>query len=262
MTLEDQMQADEDVVENDETEQSLDSVNPDEGAEPSPAEEEKVVFDDRQQAKVNGLIGERVKKEHDLRRENAASIARIAELEAQVPKSQRPIVPPPPNEFDENFEGKLQAWQEATKKAAIFDANEQALQNQTLAEQKRQQLAQQQVNFDNGQKYSAAGAKLGMTQDGMAQDINKVNSHGISADLSEFIAAEGPALTQYLANNPVEVETLKTMSSMQAGAYIQSTIKPNAKVGRQPSKAPAPPDVLTGGGTPARKRGPKGAKFS
>jgi hypothetical protein len=89
-----------------------------------------------------------------------------------------------------------------------------------------------------------------------------VAQFGIGNDLAQHILHDdqGPAVTVYLADNPLELEKLMGMNVLRAAAYIESTIKPAARK-PPPPVVPAPVESVKGSGYPEAERGPKGAIY-
>jgi hypothetical protein len=66
----------------------------------------------------------------------------------------------------------------------------------------------------------------------------------------------------YLSQNPLEMETVRQMSPMQAAVYIDTQVKAKAVSSRPtPNPISEPTEVLKGAGQPEGDRGPKGAVY-
>jgi len=239
------------------------SVAPETGSESAPETEEKLTFDDKQQAFINDLAGKKTRQIRDAERETERFKQELAEVKAKLPKSERPSVPDMPDPYDENFESLAKQRDEAVQKAAAYDADQRVLQERGEAEALHRQQTQQKAIVDSVTEYSARAIKLGVSKDELQIAGQAVAEYGLSNDITQFILddEEGPLITTYLAKNPVELDSLRGLTPLQAAVRIASTIKPNAVAMKKTPGAPPPADILSGQGTPPGKRGPKGATF-
>lgn len=227
----------------------------------STGEAEKVQFTPEQQAIFDKAIGEKVFKAREEERKRHEAERRIQELQAKLPQDLRPDIPPPPDAWDDDYEDKISQRDEAIKKAAEYDARKLVEQQYQQQEQQRIQQAKQQELMTQVQAYSERAKSFGIDEVSLRDAGQRVAQYGISDDVASFILndEEGPLITDYLAKNPLELERVRSMSPVQAGIYIATTVKP--KTARTPTKAPPPADVVDGKSAPARERGPKGATF-
>lgn len=245
------------------TEDQTADEQPDGEVSDSASEEEKVVFDERQQAKVNDLIGQKVKATRTVERENAELQRQLAETQAKIPQQERPNIPDLPDPFDDGFDTKLKEREAAVVKQAEFDANKRA-QEASDERQNQQVMQQQQAKLTEVITTYAGRAKgLGISNDELKIAGDTLQQQGISGDLTVHILQDekGPAITTFLANNPLALDEMRGMNSMQAAVHIETKIKPKVG-GRKATTAPSPAETLNGGGTPPSERGPKGATFS
>jgi len=238
-------------------------VIPENGADQSPAEETKVTFDERQQAKVNSLIGEKAAATHAERRRADAAEAKIADMIAAQPKATEPAIPPMPDTFDDNFDTLLAERDTAIERRAEFRANANVQQQQADAQQQTQLQAQQQRQVDDGQAFATRSQKAGFKDDDMDQSLTSLQHMGLNQEVGQQLIGleEGPQVVNFLAKNPHVFENMQGMSPMQAGAFIASKVIPAAMTAKQTTNAPNPADVLTGGGAPSKQRGAAGATF-
>ncbi len=222
-------------------------------------QEDKVVFDERQQAKVNSLIGEKVAKLHGANREADELRAKLAEIEASQPKPVAPEIPPLPDPDDyfgdtEGYNAEMAKRDKAIAESAEFNAKQTVIDDHNKRESQRQEMER----FEGQQKsiagYAESAKSFGIDPQKMQQEAATVSQFLASPELDDFVVndPQGPLVTSYLASNVLELDKIKSMSPPQAAVYIATQIKPKlASAGKQ-STAPNPPDVIDGGGAPEK----------
>lgn len=225
-----------------------------------PSQEEQVIFDDKQQAKVNDIIGSKVAQTHKERQRAETAEARVKELEASQPKQEAPEIPPMPDPDD--FYGDpngLKAAQdqrdEVIRKRAEFDHQQTMLQNQqqvTAQQQEQETIREQQEVVKN---YVETAKSFNISPEQMQKDANLVAFSGITPEIADHLAIDpqGPLITNFLASNVMELETLKTMNPMQAAVHIATQIKPKLAGAVNTTNAPPPADIVDGSGAPEKE---------
>lgn len=232
-----------------------------EGAGPAPAAH-KVEFTPEQQAVFDKAIAEKTFKRREAEREAERLKAELDQVRAQLPKEQRPTIPPMPDPYDEDFNQRVFARDEALRKAAEWDARERFMQEQKAQHEHRQQLDRMQSLQKTVESYSKRAASLNIDANELALAGQTVGVYGIDESLASHILEhdKGPAITVYLAANPHELETMRAMNPIRAGVYLETVIAQKAAT-RTKTGAPPPPDTLGNGGAPKAERGPKGARY-
>lgn len=260
-----------DPIESDDSQESETVEN---GAELAPAPEgEQDKTEDSEKASIEESTRKAINKQHaKYREEERKRIA--AEKEAQTLKEKLDAIeakngevhiPDLPDPFDDDYEEKVKLRDEAIMQKAQRDAQQQSIiERQNANKEAADKAEQERVNsLING--YAQQVTKLGLN----AEDINKagdtVVSYGIDAGVAEFILGDedGPLITQYLANNPLELDDLRNLPPIQAAMRIDSMIRPKAALNKpQASAAPDPAETLAGRGA-GEKVSPfiAGAKF-
>jgi len=221
-------------------------------------------FSEKQQAKFNEEIARKVAKQREAERkasqlEQEAEALRLKVQQYEAPI--RPDIPPPPDPYDDGFAEKVRYRDAMIARAAQYDAHQAWQQNQqAMAAQQRQQAEQDKLR-DTVTTYSEKAEKLGISAQELAQSGQIVAAYGISNEVAEHILNDdqGPAITRYLAKNPLEMDKVMGMTPLKAAAYIEATIKPATQ--SPPRLAPEPTESLRGSGARERERGPKGAVF-
>jgi multidrug efflux pump subunit AcrB len=247
------------------TEESV--VEPVDGADSAPASEgqheEKVIFDEAQQAKVDEIIGKKTyearQRERELEAEREALRKQLEEVSQQVPQNERPAIPPVPDPFDDDYDEQIKARDAALLKAAEFDAQQSLKAEQSKREQEQKMLQEAKALEERAQTHAEKAKKLNVTDEELAQSQKVLVNFGISPEIAEYILDDdqGPLIQRYLAQHPQELDQVVRMPSHRGLIHLATEIKSKAAV-KTTSNAPEPPDMLEGGGSPPSKRGPAG----
>lgn len=238
-------------------------VNPEEGTESSPVEEEKVTFDERQQAKVDQIVGKKVKQTREAERRAQELEEKLKEAEANKPKEERPNIPQMPDTFDEDYDAKLLARDEAIKRAAAYDAQEALLKKQQ-EEARNEQIRQARVKLEEDTRnYIERGEKLGLNEQQMTESAQAISSFGIDPQIGQYLTEDpnGPLIVDYLARNLTTTDDLSRLSVGKGIEFLISEIKPKVMSSKRTTKAPAPAKTLDGGGAAPKMRGPEGTVY-
>ena len=255
-----------DTTEASEEESTEDSQELGEGQDSDSAPDEK--FTPGQQQKFNDAIGKKVRQTRDMERRADELQRQVNALQARVPVEQRPEVQAVPDPFsisDEEYRRNLAQRDQQVLAQANFDHQRRQQQEQQERVRQEQAQAQHQQQDEKIRDYAGRAAKLGIKAEDLQVAGNAVAQHGIGAELGQYIleSDQGPLITTYLANNPLELDELKYLSSAQAAVAIETKIKPKAAAS-QPKKVTDTPDPLErphGAGKASSKRGPQGATF-
>lgn len=161
------------------------------------------------------------------------------------------IIPAIPDPFDDDFEEKVRAREEAIAKKAAQDAQknwaveQQQKQQEAAAQAERERLDEAVANFGK------RSIQLGIDPAEMRQAEQTVLDYGVPGEIIDFLLqdSDGPLITQYLAKNPLELDELRSMAPMQAAIKINSGIREAASTLKpQATAAPDPAETLTGRG--------------
>lgn len=220
-------------------------------------EDKPPMFNDEQQAVFDREIGRKTAALRDKEREAEEAAARAQELEqklAEMQAPQRPEVPPMPDPYDDDFEQKIQDRDKILQEAAAYDAQQRLRQEyeESLARQQQEQELTQLA--EQVQTYSDRAEKLGIKPDELQRAGAAVARFGIDEGISKFILGEeqGPAMTVYLAEHPMELDKMQQMDPYRAAIYIENEIKPRVANARSGAKTPPPPvDTPKGAAPPA-----------
>ena len=246
MDQEEELQTtDEELVETPETE----------AAEPVQAEEE---------SKDPAGFTKRINQKHfelmEEKRAREALEAEVIALKAKIPEIQKPVIPSLPDPYDDDFDVKMSQRDEAIKRVAAYEAQEEINQAR-LQEQHR--LRQEVLNkslVESVKTYSDRARTLNISENELKVAGQTVAAYGIHDSVADFILQDdkGPAITAYLARNPDMLETISKMNPIHAALHITNNVKPKLSA---KTELPEPAETLSGGGVTKGQRGPKGAKF-
>lgn len=244
---------DSDPVENEEADdESLETTQEESGAELAPADgDDHSKNDDGVQKAINkqhAKFREEERKRIEIEKEAKALREKLEAFEAEKAKVTIPDYPDP---YDDDYDERLKAREEAIKRQAIQEAKEQSLHEQRKAQEDAAKKAEQE-RFDSVVAgYSSRVTALGLSPDEIRAAGEKVVSYGIDSQLAEHILKQedGPLITKYLADNPIVLDELRHMTAIDAAMKINSDIRKVASVNKpQASTAPDPAETLTGRG--------------
>lgn len=212
---------------------------------------------------VNNAIGRQHKKfrtEQDRANELQAENER---LRASLPQEQRPDIPEPPDSLDDGFEEKTRARDTAIREATAFDVRQEMARTQAITAESTAQNERAKKFNDAADTYMGRAATLGLDPTALQVAGNTVVAYGASEELVGHILGDeqGPLITQYLAKNLDQLESLRNMPPMQAAVHLANVIVPKMTAVPANSGAPSPPDGLSGGGVPPSERGPDGTTY-
>ncbi len=214
-----------------------------------PEQIEKVTFDERQQAKVDELIGGKVKQTRQAERDNADLRRQLDEAKARIPVEQRPEVAA---DVDIYSEDDLRRHETAIRAQARFDARTEydadAEQNRVLDEQRRQTAS---FN-DSLTRFRDTAANFDIDPAQMSAMDQTIGSYGgLNPAVGQFVINDdkGMLIYQHMAANPGDIAKVNGMDPMTAGVFLndikaQQTARNTKKV----SDTPAPADRPDGGG--------------
>jgi len=172
-------------------------------------------------------------------------------LEAIEAENGDVTIPPMPDAYDEDFDQKVAARENAIRQQAVRDAQQSVIAEQKVAAKKDEERAEQDRINSLVSGYEKRTALLGLDANEISKAGDVVVSYGIAGELAEFILNDddGPLITKYLAGNPLELDDLRNMPITQATIKINSTIRESASAMKpQASTAPDPVETLQGRG--------------
>lgn len=251
-----------------------DNTSEDQG-EPDPAsatgatdEDQAVKFDDKQQAKVNELIAEKVRKQREAERKAERLQRELEQVRQQLPEHSRPKIPDLPDPLsvsDTEYRSRLTAREEAIRQAAIFDARQQEVERQSRAAQADAEIARQESLAAEAENYVQRATRLGISQVELQAAGNIVGQFGLghpNHPLTQFLLTDeqGPQIVKHLASDLVTLQHLAQLNPVQAAVMIATQIKPKLTA-KQVNSPPEPVSRPRSSGSTRREYGPKGATY-
>lgn len=253
-----------DVIEDEvPTETQVEEASQPEESEPISEASETATDTAEEKPDLQKVIAEKAFEAREQKRRAEELERRLKEIESQKPQEVRPDIPPVPDVYDDDFESKMKARDDAILRQAAYDAQQRERQEFARQEEQRKQQEQQQQLANKAQEYTKRATALGVNAEELAQAGQRLAGH-VSEDVAGFIleSDKGPLMTKYLAANPLEVDTLSQLNPMQAAVYLETQVKPKAEQYgvKKPSQAPEPVETLSGRGANTEP-GPAGATF-
>lgn len=257
-------------------EQNAESVNDqtDESSElaPDSADEREENTEPQEPDWVKDRIAKQTFKQRQAERERDEALKRIQEMEEKyVNKPLEPVnIPPIPDSWDDDYESKIKARDEAILRQAKYEAAQaqrREAEAQKQRDEERRQYEEAQRIADN---FEQNAKKLGVDRQLLSEAEQKLQDNGITSDLAAVILddPEGALIAMHLAANPLELYDLIDLtkagdqrSLIKAGTLFSNIKSKASNLKPKPSSAPDPATTLKGGVVPAKERGPKGATF-
>ena len=245
-------------------ETTLQEAAPDTALDSGENHDNKPSFTEEQQKVVNDIASKKAFEVREARREAEALRKQLDEANARIPQPTRPNVPEV-DPYSDTYASDLQKRDQAIRAQAQFDADQNTRTQQAETAKAQKEQAQREAMGNLVKAYGERATKLGINANELQAAENTVINYGIDPDVANFILSDeqGPLIVQYLAKNPLEMETLRGLSPQHAAIRIHSEVKQRAALlGNKTRTAPAPIESLSGSGVPSKQRGPKGATFA
>lgn len=160
-------------------------------------------------------------------------------------------VPPVPDPYSSTYEQDVATRDEALQRRTQHEAEQASIATAQTRNVEQSKVAEQEAMTAKIQSFDSNMVAIGLNPAEVKQAADTLVDYGISEQLEDIILEhdEGPLLAKYLAANPIELEALGSMSTLQLVNHITTNVQPKASLLRpQNSNAPAPPITLSGGG--------------
>ena len=175
------------------------------------------------------------------------------------------VIPSVPDPLSATYADDVAARDEAIRKAA----DQAAVVTQQTEERKKAddaRVASESAVIDEKVKaFDSNMVTLGLNPAQTKAAADTVINYGISDVFQDVLLEDkdGPLFVTYLAQNPIELEQMNKMSTLQLVNHLNGDIRAKASLLKpQTSDAPPPPVTLTGGGAPDTKESwEKGARY-
>jgi hypothetical protein len=227
----------------------------------SEAEHEQKPQEAAQEA-INKRIGKATFKARQAERERDQALQELNEYKAKQEEElarQVENIPPMPDVFDDDYEQKVAARDDAIKKQAEYRAQQNFIYQQQEQVRLQNEQAQQAQLQDAVKNYSERAVKLGIDASELQSAGNAVAHYEFSPELEWHILndPDGPLLTKYLAANSDKGQELASMPAFGVDRFLDSIRAEASVLKPKQSAAPKPSQDLQGGATP-----PDGLKFA
>jgi len=211
---------------------------------------------DKHQKEVNHQHRKFRDEERD--RVKAEERASTAEKQLEELKQKQAVVeiPPVPDQYSETYQEDIRARDEAiaaqTKQNA---ANETAVAERKTKDEAR--VADENVALEK--RVAAFDSNMvthGLNPVETKTAADTIINYGISDTFQDILLEDpdGPLFVNYLSQNPVELEEMNRMTTLQLVNHLNSDIRAKASLLKpKTSNAPNPPLTLRGGGAPEQK---------
>lgn len=222
------------------------------GAELATAqEEEPEKIDDGAQKAINKQHAKyREEERKRIKIENEANELK-EKLKAFEEKQEGIVIPPAPDPYDDDYEEKIAARDAVIMQKANQDAQQRVALDQQNAQQEAMHKAEQERIDSITSSYVDKIKASGLNIDEVTKAGQTVVEYGIDGQLAEFLMQQedAPFITSYLAKNPVVLDDLRNMSTIEAGLKLTTDIRQAASTLKpQASNAPDPVELLSGNG--------------
>lgn len=224
------------------------------GKEPGSDDDKKSEDEDKlfNQEAANKAFIENKKKVRAAEEATQTEKTRADELQAKLAKfeeGKRPDIPEMPDQFDDDFEVKVKARDEAIIAANEFDGQQKIADQAVLDEQQAtlKKQGEEYVVILDGHNARAEAFGLG-EKERVAQE-NIVDAYIKDPGLVRFLLSheDGSLAIAYLSENPREMEKIAAMPTADAAVYVSMNVIPNAQEMKpKTTKAPDPLDIPGG----------------
>lgn len=249
-----------------ETEQSVEAKPEDQ--QDQQASEDKGESFINQEA-VNKRINEITFEKYEEKRKAERLQEELDQLKAKLEKDKQQTgditIPDMPDVYDDDYEVKMRAREEALLKSAELKARKAFQKEQEQKAIHDKMLKQQQeVNKQVENMFSQA-EKHGISKEDMIKADQTVSTFIKDASLARFILAQPDSalIVKYLSSSATELEKLSSLDTLSASVHIATKIAQDAAKLKKPNitQTPDPIDIPSGKAAPNDDPYLKGATF-
>ena len=227
--------------------------------EPTPAEEtppDGFIGLDKHQKEVNHQHRKFRDEERDrVKAEERASTAE-KQLDELKQKQAEVVIPAVPDPYSETYQADIKERDEA-----IAAQTKQNAANETAVAERKQKDEARVADDNAALEKRVAAFDSNMVTHGLNPIETKaaadtIIGYGISDTFQDILLEDpdGPLFVNYLSQNPVELEEMNRMSTLQLVNHLNGEIRPKASLLKpKTSNAPDPPLTLRGGGVTEQK---------
>lgn len=203
--------------------------------------------------KANEAFNKQYGEKKQLERELEAIRAKNAAFEqAERERKAAAIgnIPDMPDAFDDDFDAKVKARDEAIIAQTNFNASNQAYLQQQQYSQQQAEQAKQIKQQESIVSYANKAKELGIQQEELQAVGKVVANYGLSDDLIMHIIddSDGPLIAKHLAANPQDGYTLASMNPYGVSQFLDGIKQKASSLKPRTSSASNPATNLHGNG--------------
>lgn len=214
------------------------------------------------QEAVDKKISKLTFKRHEEREKREAAEAMLAERDDEIKRlkgeSDKVVVPPLPDPYDENYQQLMREREDALQKQATITAQQELeakQQKEVVEQQYRDNIEKIQKNVST--MYESA-EKFGFEKDEFKKAELQVSSFIKQPDVANYIleSEDSSLIVQYLYNNSSVLDKVSRMSPVNAAVFIATEVTPKAQSLKSQSKQPPEPLEIVKGKGGGEKKNP------
>lgn len=206
------------------------------------------------QEAVNKRINEISFEKFEERRKREKAEAELAKLRANIEKIEAEKndikIPDIPDVYDQDFEKKILAREEAIRKATLLQAQKNLKKEMEQKEAATRYEEYQKEVMKKVEKMYSDAAKYGISKDELDKADKIVSEYtNNSSDLATFLLSldDSALVLKYLSNSYKDLEKINKMHPLQASVYITNEIRQKAaKLKPGLTKTPDPAEIPKG----------------
>ena len=202
------------------------------------------------QEAVKKVINRKHYEAQEAKRELEEAKRQLQQYQQQGNYNNEPSVPAKPDPFDDDYDAKMQQYEQAIEQRGRWRYEQEFTQRQQQQAQQQAQYEQQRKMQESAQRFMESAKSYGITQEELVSAGQTVESYGLNTDLQMHFLSDpdGALMVKHLAANPSDVVTLSQMSPYQAGVYIEQNLRPKAKQLKPKNTNAPPPNKRVSGG--------------
>jgi len=203
--------------------------------------------------KANEAFNKQYGEKKQLERELEAIRAKNAAFEQAERERKAALIgniPDMPDAFDDDFDAKVKARDEAIIAQTNFNASNQAYLQQQQYSQQQAEQAKQIKQQESIVSYANKAKELGIQQEELQAVGKVVANYGLSDDLIMHIIddSDGPLIAKHLAANPQDGYTLASMNPYGVSQFLDGIKQKASSLKPRTSSASSPATNLQGNG--------------
>jgi len=225
--------------------------------------EEKVTFSDEQQKLVNDIASSKAFEVREARRKSEELQRQLDEARAAIPKETQPEIPDIPDQYDEDYDTKIRARDDAIRANERYESNQRYTQDQQQQAQEQKQRKEAEELTSKAKLYESNAVKKGLNFEEVKAAGKTVIDYGLRGDvINEMLSdADGALMSLYMSKNPQAIDSLNSANPITLGSVYADIRAKASALGAHKRTAPEPVETLRGAGVVTSDGGPDGATY-